>query len=128
MKAFLPFVIALWVGGAAFAQQSLIANGDFSAPDPLKGWRIDFPYQGQYSNNAAYCRVTTQLGRKCFADIGLAVHDGDARAFCRKKVGCRCTAAGCTAGNQCAMPHKSICHTDRSCCVRASINGNDGGC
>ena len=65
MKAFLPFVIALWVGGAAFAQQSLIANGDFSAPDPLKGWRIDFPYQGQYSNNAAYCRVTTQLGRRC---------------------------------------------------------------
>ena len=65
MKAFLPFVIALGVAGSALAQQNLIANGDFSAAEALKGWRIDFPYQGQYSNNVAYCHVATQLGRKC---------------------------------------------------------------
>lgn len=65
MKTLLPVVIALWLAGAAPAQQNLIPNGDFSATDPLKGWRIDFPHQGQYSNNVNYCRVTTQLGRKC---------------------------------------------------------------
>ncbi|MEI8315581.1 MAG: hypothetical protein WCG79_09045 [Verrucomicrobiota bacterium] len=65
MNAFLPVVVALLMAGSALAQQNLISNGDFSDTDPLKGWRIAFPYQGQYSNNAAYCRVTTQLGRKC---------------------------------------------------------------
>ena len=65
MKAFLPVMIALGVAGAALAQQNLIPNGDFSATDPLKGWRTDFPYQGQYVENAQYCRITTQLGRKC---------------------------------------------------------------
>ena len=65
MKAFLSFLIALLIVGTALAQQSLIPNGDFSATEPLQGWRIDFPYQGQYVENAHYCRVTTQLGRKC---------------------------------------------------------------
>ena len=76
MKAFLPIVIALGVAGAALAQQDLIPNGDFSAPNPLKGWRIDFPYQSQYVNNAAYCRATTQLGRKCI-EISLPASVGD---------------------------------------------------
>jgi len=65
MKALLPFVIALGVAGSALAQQNLIANGDFSAAEAMKGWRIDFPYQGQYVHNVEYCRATTQLGRKC---------------------------------------------------------------
>lgn len=65
MNAFLPVVVALLMAGSALAQQNLISNCDFSATDPLKGWRLAFPYQGQYSNNAAYCHATTQLGRKC---------------------------------------------------------------
>ena len=67
MKALLPVVIALWVAAAAAAPAptNLIPNGDFSAKIPLQGWRIDFPYQSQYEQNATYCRVTTQLGRKC---------------------------------------------------------------
>jgi len=65
MKALLPVVLAFGVVGAAFAQQNLIPNSDFSAKEPLQGWRIDFPYQGQYVHNAEYCRVTTQLSRKC---------------------------------------------------------------
>ena len=65
MKAFLSFLIALLIVGTALAQQSLIPNGDFSAKEALNGWRIDFPYQGQYAKNADYCRVTTQLGHKC---------------------------------------------------------------
>ena len=67
MKALLPVVIALLIAGTAFAEQNLIPNGDFSAKDELKGWRIDFPYQSQYADNVHYCRVTTQLGRKCLA-------------------------------------------------------------
>ncbi|MCG3147337.1 MAG: hypothetical protein PCFJNLEI_00776 [Verrucomicrobiae bacterium] len=51
--------------GTAHAQQNLIPNADFSGPDPLKGWRIDFPYQSRYVKNASYIRATTQLGRKC---------------------------------------------------------------
>ena len=65
MKALLQVVLALGLAGAAPAQQNLISNCDFSAAIPLQGWRIDFPYQGQYVHNAEYCRVTTQLGRKC---------------------------------------------------------------
>ncbi len=65
MKALLSIVLAFGVAGAAFAQQNLIPNGDFSAKEALQGWRIDFPYQGQYVHNAEYCRVTTQLSRKC---------------------------------------------------------------
>ena len=65
MNKLLSIMIAVGMAGPALAQPSLIPNGDFSAPEPLKGWRIDFPYQSQYSNNVTYCRITTQLGRKC---------------------------------------------------------------
>ena len=65
MKTLLSIVVALGVTGAVLAEQNLIPNGDFSATDPLKGWRIDFPHQGQYVENVKYCQVTTQLGRKC---------------------------------------------------------------
>ena len=66
--------ILRWVGavgmagllaGRAGAQQNLIPNGDFSAKDPLKDWRIDFPHQSQYEKNASYIKPATQLGRPC---------------------------------------------------------------
>ena len=58
------FLFALLIS-AAHAQQNLIPNGDFAGPDPLKGWRIDFPYQSRYEKNVTYIKATTQAGRKC---------------------------------------------------------------
>lgn len=58
------FNILLLVG-TAHAQQNLIPNCDFSGPDPLKGWRIDFPHQSRYVKNASYIKPVTQNGRKC---------------------------------------------------------------
>lgn len=57
-------LLALLLGNA-FAQQNLIPNGDFSDREPLKGWRVDFPYQSWYVKNVDYVRGTTQEGRKC---------------------------------------------------------------
>ena len=76
MKTFLPIMLALGMAGAALAQQNLIPNADFSDPNPLKGWRVDFPYQSQYVTNVKYCRVVTQLGRKCI-EVSLPVEVGD---------------------------------------------------
>src|SRR5262249_49116801 len=50
---------------ALAADQNLIPNSDFSAADPLKGWRYDFPYQSQYVKNHDFIKPATQLGRKC---------------------------------------------------------------
>ncbi|MEI6083414.1 MAG: hypothetical protein WCS70_03845 [Verrucomicrobiota bacterium] len=58
------FLFALLLG-AAHAQQNLVPNGDFTGPDPLKSWRIDFPYQSRYVKNAGYMKVVSQAGRKC---------------------------------------------------------------
>ena len=65
MKALLLLMVTIGVAAAAPGQQNLIPNCDFSAKEALQSWRIDFPYQSQYVENAQYCRVTTQLGRNC---------------------------------------------------------------
>lgn len=40
-------------------QTNLVANADFSAKEPLEGWRVDFPHEGWYTNNVSYVKVVT---------------------------------------------------------------------
>ena len=53
----------------AIAQTNLVPNGDFSAADPLQGWRIDFPYAEPYAKNKSYITITSEnapkSGGKC---------------------------------------------------------------
>ena len=56
---------------AAFAQlpspktgQNLVPNGDFSAADPLQGWRTDFPYAEPYIKNKTYVTATSENAPK----------------------------------------------------------------
>jgi len=62
MRTVLFFLVML---GVAQAQQNLIPNNDFTGPDPLKGWRVDFPYQSRYEKNVTYIKPVIQVGRKC---------------------------------------------------------------
>ena len=62
MKVLLALLL---LTGSAIAQQNLIPNGSFSDPVPLKGYRVDFPYQDWYAKNAGYLSQTTMAGRKC---------------------------------------------------------------
>jgi hypothetical protein len=55
----------MFLGSTFAGEQNLVPNGDFSAKDPLKGWRIDFPYQSQYVDNVKYMKVVNKLGRNC---------------------------------------------------------------
>ena len=41
----------------AWAQTNLVANADFSAKEPLEGWRTAFPHEGWYTNNVSYVKV-----------------------------------------------------------------------
>jgi len=67
--AFLGFLAAF--SFAAQAQTNLVPNGNFSAADPLQGWRVDFPYAEPYAKNKDYIKVTTENtpkpGEKCVA-------------------------------------------------------------
>ena len=47
------------------AQQNLIPNFNFADPTPLKGWRVDFPYQDWYKKNVTYVKQTTMGGKRC---------------------------------------------------------------
>ena len=58
-------LLSLLLAVAVHAEQNLVPNPDFAGPDPLKSWRVAFPYQSQYAKNADYVRFATQLGRKC---------------------------------------------------------------
>ena len=53
----------------ASAQTNLVPNGDFSAADPLAGWRINFPYAEPYIKNKTYIKATSEhapkAGGKC---------------------------------------------------------------
>ena len=65
---------------AAQSGVNLVPNGTFSGPDPLKGWRIDFPYEGVYVKNKEYVSVTSEhspKGGKC-AQIDLPPHTAGA--------------------------------------------------
>ena len=47
------------LASGAHAQSNLIPNPDFNEMgDPLKTWRIDFPYQQPYAKNAGYVRIS----------------------------------------------------------------------
>jgi hypothetical protein len=47
------------------AQQNLIPNFNFADPTPLKGWRVDFPYQDWYKKNVTYVKQTDIAGKRC---------------------------------------------------------------
>lgn len=49
--------LALGLALDAGAQTNLVPNGDFTAADPLQGWRIDFPYAGPYVKNKQYVSI-----------------------------------------------------------------------
>ncbi|MDB6174448.1 MAG: hypothetical protein JWL59_3759 [Chthoniobacteraceae bacterium] len=76
-----PLLIAtMWLIASASAQQiNLIPNSDFSDPVPLKGWRVDFPYQDWYVKNVTYVRQTTMDGKRCAVielPAGIAGNEG----------------------------------------------------
>ena len=61
---------------------NLIPNGNFSAADPIQGWRIDFPYEGWYVKNKGYISIDTEHakpGAKCVRILlppGIAGNEG----------------------------------------------------
>jgi len=44
---------------------NLVTNCDFSAKDPLAGWRVDYPTESFYKANKNYISISNQGGRKC---------------------------------------------------------------
>ena len=53
---------------AGGAGDNLVPNGNFTAPDPLQSWRIDFPYEGWYVKNKGYISAVSEHakpGAKC---------------------------------------------------------------
>ena len=57
----------MWLAFAAGAraQQNLIPNFNFADPIPLKGWRVDFPYQDWYVKNAGYIKQVDMASKRC---------------------------------------------------------------
>jgi hypothetical protein len=74
---FLPLALA---ATQLAAQTNLIPNPSFSDPkDPLLGWRVAFPYEGWYAQNANYIKAATEQGRHCAAIVlppGVAGNQG----------------------------------------------------
>lgn len=64
-RALFTLIAVLAARCAGIAQQNLIPNHDFSDPVPLKGWRVDFPYQDWYVKNAGYVKHVTMAGKRC---------------------------------------------------------------
>ena len=56
--------------------QNLVPNGNFSAPNPLQGWRIDFPYEGPYAKNKAYISATSEHSPKSGKSIQILLPPG----------------------------------------------------
>jgi len=53
---------------------NLVPNGDFSAKNPLEGWRIDFPYEPRYVKNVQYIKVGESYKGGHAVDIVLPKH------------------------------------------------------
>ena len=66
MKPFFLSVLAALVfgGGASPAQGqgNLVTNGRFSGANPLLGWRVDFPWEAMYKENAICVKVVLSPG------------------------------------------------------------------
>jgi hypothetical protein len=65
MKPLLFLLVLFAVAASVRAQQNLVPNFGFTDPTPLKGWRVDFPYQDWYKKNVTYVKQTTMSGRSC---------------------------------------------------------------
>jgi hypothetical protein len=81
----IPHLLFLCLPLCAVAQlpsPNLVPNGTFAGPDPLKGWRVDFPYEGPYAKNKNYISVTSEhspKGGKCVQILlppGVAGNEG----------------------------------------------------
>lgn len=58
-------LLLLCLTAGVCAQQNLVPNFNFADPVPLKGWRVDFPYQDWYKKNVTYVKQTTMAGKPC---------------------------------------------------------------
>ena len=65
MRAGFLLLAGLALQGEARAQENLIPNGGFTAKDPLQSWRIAFPYEPFYVDNAGYVKAASMDGRAC---------------------------------------------------------------
>ena len=66
--AILSLALSLLPAAAQSPTTNLVPNGNFSATDPLQGWRVDFPYEGWYTKNKTYVTATSEHakpGSKC---------------------------------------------------------------
>lgn len=61
----LTLALVLAWGGCAGARagDNLLSNPGFDGPDPLAGWRIDFPHEARYVLNGDRVRVSRENGR-----------------------------------------------------------------
>lgn len=77
-RCLVAMIAAVVCCGSGFgAAVNLMPNGDFSdKTDPLKGWRIAFPYHKQYLGNEKRCSVVTEGGRKCLRLDGTGKEGG----------------------------------------------------
>ena len=79
MKLPIGLVALALFSGRVAAQQNLIPNSNLSDPVPLKGWRVDFPYQDWYKKNVTYVKQVDMGGKKCaLVDLlpGVAGNEG----------------------------------------------------
>jgi len=61
----LVFAALALCGVDARGQENLIPNGGFTAKDSLQTWRISFPYEPWYVENAGYVKPAAMDGRPC---------------------------------------------------------------
>lgn len=62
---FLPLLaVLLFAAGvhSASAQSNLVTNPQFTGANPLSGWRIDFPWEAMYKENARCVKVVPSPG------------------------------------------------------------------
>jgi len=77
----LPLLL-LSVVYACAAPQNLVPNPDFAAANPLEGWRVSFPYEPWYTENATYVKPgdkpSLNGGRSVMIDLppGIAGNQG----------------------------------------------------
>jgi hypothetical protein len=66
IRILIPLIAVLASPVLRAQQANLIPNPDFSdLKNPLATWRIAFPYEGQYVDNAKYVKPDNQQGKKC---------------------------------------------------------------
>lgn len=70
-----PLILLLLLCQALHAG-NLLPNGTFTGPDPLAGWRTDFPYEGPYRKNKEYISVTREQAHPLGQSLQIALPPG----------------------------------------------------